>query len=376
MPSEDTFWSRLKVLLKAFNNFFLEFKEFLFEIGTYLYKNLHLSFIKFESLKGAFASVLYRQRGKYARRFMHFSMVGLSGLGMAIAPVIANEFPGTSVNPWDIPSPALVLSASTEEPQTLTVVSEKARDKIIQYTVQEGDTVSSIAEKFGISQDTILWQNNLSPKDKLKVGQTLEILPVTGVSHKVSKGDTVYSIAKKYDTSPQAIVDFPYNTFVNDETFELAIGQIIIVPDGVIPKARQTTPRIRQITPDAGTVVASGAFVWPAGGRITQNFAWYHRGVDIANSAAPDVVAADSGKVIVAGWPDGYGYGNRVIIDHGNGYKTLYAHLSRIYVVQGQTVARGAAIGKMGSTGRSTGTHLHFEVSLNGVYLNPLSVLR
>ncbi|MCL4387367.1 M23 family metallopeptidase, partial [Patescibacteria group bacterium] len=156
----------------------------------------------------------------------------------------------------------------------------------------------------------------------------------------------------------------------------LAIGQILTVPDGVKPSEKPTAPRIRQITPDAGTVVASGTFAWPVSGSITQNFAWYHKGTDIANRNAPDVLAADAGKVIVAGWPDGYGYGNRVIIDHQNGYKTLYAHLSRIYVVPGQTVARGAAIGKMGSTGRSTGTHLHFEVTREGSYLNPLSVLR
>lgn len=353
-----------------------EIKNFISELLLFIIKTLHLSFIKFEAGKSIFVAILYRQRGKYARRFVHSGMAGLAAFGMMIAPVIAQEFPNQKTNPLDIPSPSTVITTSTEDPEITTEVSEKIRDKIIEYTVKEGDTVSSIASKFGISQDTILWQNNLTPTSKIKPGQVLEILPVDGVSHKVQKGDTVYSIAKKYDTSPQAIVDFPYNTFVNDETFELAIGQIIIVPDGVKPSERPTAPRTRQITPDAGTVVASGAFVWPAGGRITQNFSWYHKGVDIANSGVPDIVAADSGTVVVAGWPDGYGYGNRVIIDHGNGYKTLYAHLSRIYVVQGQTVARGSAIGKMGSTGRSTGTHLHFEVIKDGVYLNPLSVLR
>jgi murein DD-endopeptidase MepM/ murein hydrolase activator NlpD len=255
-------------------------------------------------------------------------------------------------------------------------VSDKARDKVIEYTVQEGDTISSIAEKFGVSQDTIIWQNDLGSNAKIKVGQTIEILPVTGIAHKVGKGDTVYSVAKKYDTSPQAIVDFPYNTFTNDETFELAIGQIIVVPDGVKPNAIQTSPRRRLITPDAGSVVASGNFVWPAGGRITQYFAWYHKGIDIANSSAPNILAADSGTVVVAGWPDAYGYGNRVIIDHGNGYRTLYGHLSSIYVVPGQTVSRGSAIGRMGTTGRSTGVHLHFEVIRNGSYLNPIGVLQ
>lgn len=353
-----------------------EFKFFFKVLYRYLFKNLHISFIKFETIKGIFVTILYRQRGKNAKRFMHSGMAALTAFGMMIAPILAQEFPGDSVDPWNTPSPSSVLSASTEDPETTTLISDKVRDKAIEYKVLPGDTVGTIADKFGVSTDTILWQNNLDAKSSIKPGQILEILPVTGVSHKVSKGDTVYSIAKKYDSSPQAIVDFPYNTFVNDETFELAIGQIIIVPDGVKPSEKQTAPRIRRITPDAGTVVASGAFVWPAGGTISQNFAWYHKGMDIANRAAPNIVAADAGKIVVAGWPDNYGYGNRVVIDHGNGYKTLYGHLSSIYVVSGQTVTRGAAIGKMGSTGRSTGTHLHFEVINNGVYLNPLNVLR
>jgi murein DD-endopeptidase MepM/ murein hydrolase activator NlpD len=359
-------------------NLYQEIKQYFSELGVFISRNLHFSFIKFETGKKFFATALYRQRGKLARRFIHTGMASLAAVGMVIAPVIAEEFPGRSVNPWELPTASTVLSATTEDPNTQTLISEKVRDQIVTYTVASGDTVSTIAEKFGISEDTIRWQNNLVSKNSIKVGQELQILPVTGISHKVQKGDTVYSIAKKYDTSPQAIVDFPYNTFTNDETFALAIGQSVIVPDGVIPEATLWSPtaRVKQITPDAGTVVASGSFVWPVSGTITQRFSWYHPGVDIANSSAPNVLAADSGKVIVAGWPDNYGYGNRVIIDHGNGYVTLYAHLQAIYVTAGQSVARGSAIGKMGSTGRSTGTHLHFEVIKSGTHLNPLSVLQ
>lgn len=352
-----------------------ELEIFFVELAGYLIKNLRLSFLRFEAGKGAFAATLYRQRGKMARRLMHSSMAGLAALGIIIAPVIAQEFPGRSVDPWEIPSPSSVLSASTADPETITQISEKVRDRTIEYAVLEGDTVSSIAEKFGVSIDTIRWQNDLTG-DRIKVGQKLEVLPVAGVIHKVKKGDTVYSIAKRYDTSAQAVVDFPYNTFVNDETFALAIGQTIVVPDGVMPSVQVTGPRVRQLTPDAGTVVASGAFVWPTSGTLSQRFVWYHKGLDIANKAAPNVLAADSGSVVGAGWLDGYGYGNRVIIDHGNGYRTLYAHLSGVYVVNGQTVSRGSEIGRMGCSGRCTGTHLHFEVIRNGVYLDPLSVLQ
>ncbi|MBN1169172.1 peptidoglycan DD-metalloendopeptidase family protein [Candidatus Woesebacteria bacterium] len=356
--------------------FFENVYEFGDELGRYVYKNLHLSFIKFETVKKSFAATLYRQRGKHAKRLMHSGMAGIAALGVIIAPVVAEEFPGRSPDPWEIPTPSNVLSASTAHANTTTIVSDKVRDKTIEYVIQPGDTVSSIAQKFDVSIDTVLWQNGLSENDSIKPGETLQVLPVTGVSHKVKKGDTIYSIAKKYDVDAQPIVNFPFNSFTNDETFELAIGQTIIVPDGVVSEVKQVSPRIRQITPNAGTVVASGQFVWPTSGTITQRFVWYHKGLDIANRAAPNILAADSGTVIVAGWPDGYGYGNRVIIDHGNGYRTLYAHLSSIYVVPGQTVNRGNAIGRMGSTGRSTGTHLHFEVIRNGVYFDPLSVLQ
>ena len=345
------------------------------ELFGFLIKKLHISFSRFESGKGIFVTALYRQRGKQSRRLIHTGMAGLAAVGMMIAPVIAQEFPGRSVNPWDIPSPSSVLSASTYDPYTQTLVSEKVRGEIVEYEVKGGDTVSSIAEKFGVDSDTVRWQNDLSG-DRIKIGQTLKILPVAGVAHKVKKGDTIYSIAKKYDVDAQQIVNFPFNTYTNDETFQLAIGQAILVPDGVLPSVVRTAPRVRQLTPDAGTVVASGSFVWPTSGSISQRYVWYHKGLDVANRGAPNVLAADAGTVVGAGWIDGYGYGNRVIIDHGNGYRTLYAHLSSAFVVPGQTVSRGSPIGRMGCTGRCSGTHLYFEVIRNGVYLNPLSVLQ
>lgn len=342
-------------------------------LGNFILKSLHISFLKFEERKGVFVTALYRQRGKKSRQLTHYGMAGLAALGVVMAPMIAQEFPGRSVDPWTISAAPAVLSASTDDPGLDTQISSKVRDSIIDYEVQVGDNIKSIANKFDVSETTIRWQNSLTG-DKIKVGQILKILPVTGIAHKVQKGDTVYSIAKKYDAESQAIIDFPFNSFSNDETFELAIGQIVIVPDGVMP-APTVTPRIRQTTPDAGTVVASGQFVWPAAGTITQRFAWYHPGVDIANRATPMVIAADAGRITAAGW-DASGYGNMVLIDHGNGYVTRYGHLSAISVIAGQTVGRGSIIGRMGSTGRSTGPHLHFEIYLKGTRVSPLNYLR
>jgi murein DD-endopeptidase MepM/ murein hydrolase activator NlpD len=350
-----------------------DIKTFAIELSDFILKSLHLGFIRVEKKKGVFVSALYRQRGKLSQKITHGGMGVLAALGVMIAPVISQEFPGTKVNPWQAGGAPTVLSASTQDPGLDTQISNKVRDSIINYTVIDGDTVSIIAQKFGVSADTVRWQNNLT-NDRIKVGDTIQILPVTGVAHKVQKGDTVYSIAKKYDAEAQAIADFPFNTFSNDETFELAIGQIVIVPDGVMPKVA-ATPRIRQITPNAGSVVASGQFVWPTQGVITQYFSWYHPGLDIANNALPVDVAADSGQVIYAGW-DNTGYGYMVFIDHGNGFKTRYGHLSQIFVVSGQTVKRGSSIGKMGNTGHSTGPHTHFEIYKNGVRVNPLLYLK
>lgn len=363
---------------KAIYQLLADIRIFSVELSRFIIKTLRLSFIRFEIGKGVFVTTLYKRRGKMAKRFMHSGVAAITALGALIAPVVAEEFPGRGVDPWSIPTTSAVLSAESQDPETATIISEKDyRGEVITYTVSQGDTVSTIAEKFGVSEDTIRWENDLKSKDAIKVGQELQILPVTGISHKVQKGDTVYSIAKKYDTSPQAIVNYPFNTFTNDETFELAIGQSIIVPDGVMPTQVLWSPvaRVRQITPDAGTVTASGSFVWPAGGTISQYYVWYHQAIDIANKSLPPVLAADAGRVITAGW-HAYGYGNHVVIDHGNGYKTLYAHMNKIYVVVGQSVNRGDAIGQLGSTGRSTGPHLHFEVYQNGIRINPLSVLR
>ncbi len=355
--------------------FFRDFREFSRLWWEFTARRLWRAFFGFEKVKGFVAEGLYRQRGRLARPFVHSGMGAIAAIGIMLVPIISEELPGRS-NPWQAPSPSAVLAAATENPATSTLISDKVRDRIIEYEVQPGDTVSSIADKFGISQDTVIWQNNLPKKAVLKPGQKLEILPVTGISYKVQKGETVYSIAKKTSSEPQAIADFPFNTFVNDETFALAVGQVLIIPDGTPPQEAPAPSSFARRTPDAGTVTASGDFVWPASGRISQGFAWYHKGIDIANKEGPDVLAADSGTVILAGWPDNAGYGNRIIIDHGNGYTTLYAHLSQIYVTVGQTVRRGSLIGKMGSTGRSTGTHLHIEIRRDGAALNPLELLR
>ncbi len=343
----------------------------------YLYRRAYQTFRYFEKIKGWVTRLLYQQRGRFSQPFVHISMGALIALGVTLAPVLATSFPGVSSDPWaDIPPSSLVRDITDDG--TATQESVKPRDKIIEYEVQPGDTVSGIAAKFDIDSDTIRWENNLTSVNDITPGQKLRILPVTGVSHKVARGETIYSIAKKYSTDAQAIVDFPFNTFADNETFALEVGQTLIVPDGKQPNQVLWSPSlaVSRQTPDAGVVSGTGQFVWPNSGMITQRFTWYHAGIDIANSGFPPVLAADSGRVILAGWPDNSGYGNRIILDHGNGFQTLYGHLSKIYVVVGQTVNRGDIIGQEGSTGRSTGPHLHFEIRRGGVAVNPLQYLK
>lgn len=359
-----------------FDPLFSDLKTFFKDLSRFLISTLSLQFVRFEAGKSIFVGSLYKQRGKMAKRLVHYGMGGLTALGIVIAPHVAREFPGRSVDPWNVIASSAVLSAS--DTNTTTEIANDIRAGIVEYTVTDGDTVSSIADKFGISADTVRWQNGLS-NDRIKVDQTLEILPVTGIAHKVQKGDTLNSIAKRYDVDPQEILNWQFNTFVNDETFELAVGQLVIVPNGVKPEvsflAGPVTPRAKQLTPNAGTIAASGSFIWPTSGVITQRFVWYHPGIDIANPGLPSVLAADSGTIVWASW-DPTGYGNKIIIDHGNGMKTLYGHLSQFNVVMGQTVKRGDVIGRMGSTGRSTGAHLHFEVHTPSGRVDPLSRLR
>ncbi len=348
---------------------------------------------QFEKLKNFLVEVLMKRRGEHQKRFWHGAMIGLLVVGIFTSGIlggrslISSTYPGMggpdprfsdSFEPF--PNGVLWDPLAGGTGDTKTFISEKPRSEVIEYEVENGDTLSGIARKFGISTDTIKWANDISNENQLKPGQTLKILPVSGVTHIVKSGDTLDSVAKKYSANAQAIVDFPFNGVPDD--FSLKVGQVLVIPDGVPPevKAPKPRPQPQYLAQGPGSPVFSapyGAqFIWPAAGSITQYFAWYHPGIDIANRAAPGIAATDGGVVLVAGWPDGMGYGNRVVLDHGNGYSSLYAHLSNIYVSVGQTVSRGQLIGQMGSTGRSTGTHLHLEIHYKGVPLNPLAILK
>ncbi len=342
--------------------------------GWYLYleKKLRRFGIGFEKNKEIIVDILMARRGSYQRPFLHFSLGVLFMVGVVSAPILANSYPGTSTgNLEDITSPSEIVT-SLDDPAAYgiqTMISEKPRDQVISYSVTAGDTLSTVAEKFGVSIDTIKWSNDLK-KDSLSIGQELKIPPVSGIVHKVKEGETVQSIAKKYKTESQKIVNFPFNDFADLDTFALNVGQTLIVPDGVQPEA----PAIARPLPPtfAG---GSGQLLWPASGIITQYPVWYHNALDIANASAPGIAVAEAGVVSLVEYLR-YGYGSYAIVDHGNGLSTLYAHMSEMYVKVGDRLSRGQILGRMGSTGRSTGTHLHFEVRKNGIIVNPLPFLK
>jgi murein DD-endopeptidase MepM/ murein hydrolase activator NlpD len=356
-------------------DFFSNLGEYLKFLRSYFRQKFLRSFYRFEKGKGFLVDGLVAKRGRYIRPFLHTSMSGLFLIGLMLAPLIKSAFPEKEFN---FEQNLQVLGISSLEEATTTQISVKPRDSVVTYKVQPGDTLSSIALKFGVTEETIQWQNDLTKDALLKPEQKLEIPPVTGMVHKVKRGETIHSIAKEYQVDPQQIVNWPFNSFINDETFALAVGQLLIVPEGIKPKASPPPSylaRRQQQTPSAGAVSATGAFVWPTSGGITQYFVWYHPAIDIANKSAPAILAADSGRVILVRY-DKWSYGHHVIVDHGNGFTTLYAHMSNIYVSEGQTVARGNALGQMGTTGRSSGIHLHFEIRINGVAQNPLAYLK
>ncbi len=351
-----------------------EVREYVKFLGRYFPERVMQFLEGFEAGKGVVVEGLVTKRGRYARPFLHTGMMGLFLVGLLLAPIITQAVS----NEEEFGRGGAILGMTMDYIDTTTSVSIKPRDGVVTYIVQTGDTVSSIAKKFNVSIDTLRWQNDLASIDAIKPAQKIEIPPVTGMMHKVKRGETIYSIAKKYDVVAQQIVNWPFNSYANDETFALAVGQTLVVPDGVKPAVKLWDPKryVAQRTPDAGAVSATGQFVWPTSGSISQQYVWYHKALDISNKSGPVILAADSGTVVVAGWPDGFGYGNRVIIDHGNGFQTLYGHMASISVGVGQTVSRGNVIGRMGSSGRSSGTHLHFEVRQGGVAMNPLAYLK
>jgi len=259
-------------------------------------------------------------------------------------------------------------------------VQAPSRSGVVEYAVKAGDTIGGIARYFGISVNTILWENNLTAKSYIKPGDKLRILPTSGVRHAVARGENLASIAKQYGVTTSDIMSA--NDLANAN--QIKIGQQLIIPgankaaaaSGVASVSRQSRSLAAIITGQGASAepVAGSKMNWPVRGTITQYYSWRHNGLDIANKTGTPIYAAAAGTVTEATWNAG-GYGYYIIIDHGGGLKTRYAHLSKFATRVGDQVAKGQNIGFVGSTGNSTGPHLHFEVMVYGRRYNPFSYL-
>jgi LysM repeat protein len=241
-------------------------------------------------------------------------------------------------------------------------------DDISVYVVHKGDTIAQIAEMFDVSSNTILWANDLKKGEKLKEGDTLFILPVSGVQHTVAKGETLANIAKKYKVDMETITSF--NGL--EKGAVLAIGDELVIPDAEMPNDSSPSAAPKKKSSGGGSYLtnaplkdATGYFIHPVPEMKRRSQGLHgpgNRGVDMAAPTGTRILAAAEGTVLLARTGYNGGYGNMVIIQHPNGTKTLYGHMSRIDTTTGAHVKQGGQIGAVGSTGRSTGPHLHFEV--------------
>ncbi|OGM96814.1 MAG: hypothetical protein A2816_00340 [Candidatus Yanofskybacteria bacterium RIFCSPHIGHO2_01_FULL_39_44] len=260
-----------------------------------------------------------------------------------------------------VPSPINDNSFLAHNPPSTDYIESSGfkRSNISEYTVQPGDLLSFIASDYGVSVNSIIWANNLKDADSIQPGQILKIPPVSGVIHVVKKGDTVLSLAKKYSTDEAKILEF--NSL--PQSGELQIGEEIVVPDGTIKSSYAATGSSNIVNRSFSYLPNLGDYFMPP----TTGYNWGRihgrNGVDIANSCGTPIYAAADGSVAIS---DGVGYnggfGKFVKLVHSNGTETLYAHATRLLVGAGEYITRGQMIALMGSTGRSTGCHLHFEV--------------
>jgi Peptidase family M23/LysM domain len=267
-----------------------------------------------------------------------------------------------------------------------TILPSRPRYEITTYTVASGDTVFGIAEKFGLMPQTILWGNYYTLGDNphmLVPDMVLNILPEDGVYHKWSEGEGLNGISRYYGVKPEEIIDWPGNNLTLASVGDFAHpnitpGTMLFVKGGQREFTSWATPRITRSNPGVAIsigpgycksvgdgAIGSGSFGWPANSHYLSGYdyspATNHRGIDIDGNTGDPVYASDHGVVVYSGWNNG-GYGNVIVIDHGNGWQTIYAHLDAVISGCGASVYRGGQIGTIGNTGNSFGSHLHFEM--------------
>jgi LysM repeat protein len=317
----------------------------------------------------------------------------------AIAAATSPTLPAAAPVSLDRLATRLIITPAAEgiarQAQPHTVLPAKPRFDVTQYVVEAGDTVFGIAKKFDLNPQTILWGNYFTLIDdphQLRPGQKLNILPVDGVYYQWHTSDNLNKVASFFGVKAEDILDFPGNHIDKNAITDIAHpgikdGAWIIVPDGVRQMVSWSGGFVTRTDPAAAKIygpgfcgkimtgaIGTGSFVWPTVEHWISGFNFSpetnHMAIDVAGQMGNAIYAADSGVVVYSGW-NNYGYGNVIVIDHGNGWQTLYGHLSVMRANCADSVIKGAVIGNMGSTGNSSGPHLHFEMLLNGARQNP-----
>jgi murein DD-endopeptidase MepM/ murein hydrolase activator NlpD len=278
-----------------------------------------------------------------------------------------------------------------------TEIPSRPRLEVLKYVVQAGDSLFGIAERYGLKPETLLWGNYDVLADDphaLQPGQELDVLPVDGTSHAWIEGESLAKVAEFFGVTAQDILDWPGNNLdpemdVNNPS--IASGTLLVIPEGKREVSTLYRPRITRANPAVARILGPGAcgsvydgpngtgsFNWPTPLHYLSGFDYNpslgHPAIDIAGDTGHAITASDSGVVVYAGWND-WGYGLVVVIDHGNDWQTLYAHLSQVNVGCGQAVFQGNLIALMGCTGNCSGSHLHFEVRYGDGFVNPWNVL-
>ncbi|MFA6158491.1 MAG: peptidoglycan DD-metalloendopeptidase family protein [Candidatus Paceibacterota bacterium] len=276
-------------------------------------------------------------------------------------PLLQSQLNPNATNSVDITivDGSALVQASGVTGTRVDIVEPKST-QISLYVVRSGDSLSQIAKMFGVSVNTIVWANDIG-RGSIHEGDELVILPITGISHTVTKGETIRSIATKFKADMDEIID--YNGFRSGDI--LAVGSTVLIPDGEIQATSSISSGKGVTSPlrNAGGPLYKGYYVRPVDGGVRTQGLHGNNGIDIGASIGTPIHASADGVVIIAR-SGGYngGYGSYVVISHPNGTQTLYAHVSRVLVSQGQAVAKGDTIALLGSTGKSTGPHVHFEV--------------
>lgn len=299
---------------------------------------------------------------------------------------------GEPQTPAELPEIETIYQEETliREANPRTIIPARDRKDVIKYTIENGDSVFGISQYFEIKPETILWANKETLNDDphmISVGLELNIPPVDGVYYKWKEGDTLESVSNFLKVEQDDILDWTpnhldrTNPVIEPDTYVMVPGGQREIQQWVVPTIPRGAAGVNKTIAGAcdtgeGGAYGTGGFVWPTNNHfISGNDYWSgHLAIDIAAMTGDAVYASDSGVVVYAGGISG-GYGNMVMIDHGNGYQTLYAHLSSINTRCGASVYQGSVIGGAGSTGNSTGPHLHFEVRYFGGFINPHYVL-